>query len=350
LGPGPVLQTTAYSCVFDSDPLHTLQCYVWVNCLIELRAVTPESIFVHHTGIGNVDFMRWLRSRHVNLIDIAADDGHGPSHKRLRQLKTFSGRPFGRLVLMDCGTAWVGDAPLPDDGPIAANRPDFARLPESILTAIFREAGLGGPNWVDAPFTQGPGAKRTDRNYCDAALCILAGDLIPLLFDAWRKWADWCLNRPDVFDAWAEEAEGVALALALRELHRSAVHLPVEWSYPIHALIALLPDVKPQILRYEPRFGPNHRLAPIGVAKPDAAIDDLNRRMTEFFTNHFVPSVVWDVRYRVAPELDTAALPEGDAVASRSVLSPLWERQYLPSGDCGLAREFPGRRILVDQI
>lgn len=307
-----MLQTTTFSCVLDNDPLRTLQCYLWVNCLIERRAVTPENIFVHHTGIENVDFVRWLRSRHVNLIDIAADDGRGPPRKRLRQLETFSGKPFGRVVLMDCGTAWVGDAPLPGDGPIAARRADFACPPESVLTAIFREAGCGGPDWVDTSFPQGPGAARTDRNYCDGALFILAGDLIPLLSAAWRKWADWCLDRPDLLGAWAEEAEAVALALALRELRLSAAHLPVEWSYPIHAPVAPLPNVKPQILRYEPRFGPNQRLAPIGVAKPDAAIDALNQWMTEFFANHLVPSVVWDVRYRVAPELGSGLGSRGD--------------------------------------
>jgi len=297
--------------VLGNDPLRTLQCYVWVNCLIELRAVTPESIFVHHTGIENVDFGRWLRSRHVNLIEIGAGGGRGPPRNRLLQLETFSRRPVGRVVLMDCSTASVGDAPIPGDGPIAAKRADFSRPPESVLTAIFHEAGLGGPDWVDASFPQGPGARRTDCNYFDDALYILAGDLIPLLSAAWRKWADWCLDRPDLFGAWAEEAEAVALALALRELRLSAAHLPIEWSYPIHAPMAHLPNVKPQILRYEPRFGPNHRLAPIGVAKADAAIDDLNRWMTEFFTNHFVPSVVWDVRYRVAPEL-------GSGIGSRS--------------------------------
>ncbi len=104
----------------------------------------------------------------------------------------------------------------------------------------------------------------------------------------------------------------MALALALRELGLSVAHLPVEWSYPIHAPLASLPDIEPQILRYEPRFGPNHRLAPIGVGRPDAAIDALNRRMTEFFANHFVPSVVWDVRYRVAPQLGSGVGSRGD--------------------------------------
>jgi len=176
-----VFQSTAFSCVLDRDPLRTLQCYLWVSCLIELQAITPENMFVHHSTIENVDFVRWLQSRRVNLIDITTNHGRGPPCNRLRQLQTFSERRYGRVVLTDCGTAWVGDAPLPDDGPAAATRADFAHPPEPVLTTIFREAGLGDPDWVDASFPQGPGARRTDRNNCDGAFCIVAGDLVPPL-------------------------------------------------------------------------------------------------------------------------------------------------------------------------
>ena len=70
--------------------------------------------------------------------------------------------------------------------------------------------------------------------------------------------------------------------------------------------------MKPQILRYEPRFGSDLRLASIGVAKPDAAIDSLNQLIAKSFTNHLVSSVLWDVRYRVAPELGSGIGSRGD--------------------------------------
>jgi hypothetical protein len=254
-----VLQTTTFSCVLDNDALRTLLCYLWVNCLIELRAVTLESIFVHHAGIGNVDIMRWLRSRHVNLIDIAADDGHGPSRKRLGQLKTFSGRPFGRLVLMDCGTAWVGDAPLPDDGPIAAKRASVARIGST------------------PPFRNGPAPSRPTAT--TATPCFVSSRASLFRFSSPRG-----ANGPI-----GASRRPSLLALALRDLDVSVALLPAERSYPIHAPSTPLPDIELQILRYEPRFGPNLRLAVICVAKPDAAIDALNQWMTEFFTKSVRP-------------------------------------------------------------
>jgi 2-polyprenyl-3-methyl-5-hydroxy-6-metoxy-1,4-benzoquinol methylase len=316
MGRHPALGSVAFSCVVDKDPLLAAQCFIWLNCLIEIQSVPPAQIFVHHTGIGNADFAIWLKSRRVNLVEITPYDRRNPHCNKLRQLETFARKTFDRVVLMDCDTAWIGDAPLPIRAPIAAKIVDFANPPEAILAAIFREAGLGEPCWAEVSFPQGPGARYTDRNNCNGGLYILAGALIPELAVAWRKWADWCLDRRHLFGGFAMHVDQVSFALALRELGRCVDPLPIEWNYPL-VPGASFPDVVPQIIHFHRQIGPHCKLGRIGVAKPDQAIDALNRHITAFLAAQFVNSVFWDLRYRVAPELGSGVGSRGESLAAK---------------------------------
>ncbi|HZU88582.1 MAG TPA: hypothetical protein VE993_04930, partial [Stellaceae bacterium] len=160
----PALDSVAFSCVLDKDPLLAAQCFIWLNCLLELQRVPPDQIFVHHTGLDNADFAAWLAARQINLVEIRPYDRRSPHCNKLRQLETFARRRFEHVMLMDCDTAWIGDRPLPLRAPAAAKIVDFANPPEAVLATIFRAAGLGEPAWVDVSFPQGPGARRTDRN------------------------------------------------------------------------------------------------------------------------------------------------------------------------------------------
>jgi 2-polyprenyl-3-methyl-5-hydroxy-6-metoxy-1,4-benzoquinol methylase len=313
----PALGAVAFSCVVDRDPLLAAQCFIWLNCLLELQEVPPEQIFVHHTGIANADFATWLASRRINLVPIRPYDRRSPHCNKLRQLETFTHQRFERVVLMDCDTAWIGDRPLPLRAPIAAKIVDLANPPESVLATIFRAAGPGEPEWVAVSFPQGPGFRHTDRNNCNGGLYVLAGDLIPQLDTVWRKWADWCLDRPHLFGASALHVDQVSFALALRELGLRVDPLPIEWNYPLHLPAALLPDVVPQIVHFHRRVGPHFKLVPIGVPNPDRAIDTLNRHIAAFLAAHLVNSVFWDLRYVVAPQLGSGLGSRGDSLAQK---------------------------------
>ncbi|MEA2782285.1 MAG: hypothetical protein QOK29_3829, partial [Rhodospirillaceae bacterium] len=135
------LEPVAFSCVLEQDTFLVAQCFVWLNCLLEIQNVSPRNIFVHHTGIANSDFSEWLESRKINLVQITPYDSRSPHCNKICQLRTFAQSAFERVVLMDCDTAWVGHEPFPSRAQVAAKIVDLANPPEATLSSIFRAAG-----------------------------------------------------------------------------------------------------------------------------------------------------------------------------------------------------------------
>jgi len=302
----------AYSCVLDRDPIFAAQCYIWLNSLLEIQSAPPQNIFIHHTGIANADFAAWLQSRGVNMVEINPYDPRSPHCNKLQQLKTFVGKKFDHVVLMDCDTAWIGDAALPICETVGGKIVDFARPPESVMATIFAEAELGEPDWVPVSIPTGPGEQRTDRNNFNGGVYVLAGSFIPKLDIAWRRWADWCLDHRELFGPYSVHVDQVSFALALRALGISGVSLPIEWNYPIHVTSAHLPDVTPQILHFHHQIGAHFKIKGVGVPKPDQTIERLNQRIEGFLEHHFVNSLFWDLRYKVDPKLGSGVGSRGD--------------------------------------
>ena len=77
----------AYSCVLDQYPVLTAQCYIWLNCLLDIQGVPPERVFVHHTAPGNADFGAWVKSRGVNLVEIKPYDPRSPHCNKIRRAR-----------------------------------------------------------------------------------------------------------------------------------------------------------------------------------------------------------------------------------------------------------------------
>jgi hypothetical protein len=288
----------AFSCVVDRPRYLMAQCFVWVNCLLDIQKIPPKRIFVHVAGIDDPDFLSWLESLGVNVVRVAPFDPRNPYCNTLCQLETFASGEFDQVVLMDCDTAWVGDAPLPRGEPATGKIVDNARPPESVLAGVFRAAGLGEPNWAEVSLPRGDDRRRSDWNNFNGGLYILDGGFVGKLAPAWRAWATWCLDRRDLFAQFLQHpvgyspraAEGivpsdqVSFALALRELRVVGRHLPIEWNYPTYS--PLLPDVTPQILHYSRHFKPPFKLRRTGIPRPDRAIDALNARIEGFLARH----------------------------------------------------------------
>jgi flagellar assembly factor FliW/2-polyprenyl-3-methyl-5-hydroxy-6-metoxy-1,4-benzoquinol methylase len=313
----PAPKSVAYSCVVDQDPTLAAQCFIWVNCLLEIQQVPPENIFVHHPDIANADFAAWLKSRRVNLVKIKPFDARSPHCNKLQQLKTFIKGEFDRVILMDCDTAWVGNAPFPSVGPAAGKIVTNANPPESILARIFHEAGVGEPNWVPVTFQRGPDLQFSDRNNLNGGLYVLAGSLVPQIDAAWRRWADWCLDHRHLFGSYGIHVDQVSFALALRELGIWADLLPNEWNFSIHVPAAELSDLTPQIIHYHRQIGAHFKIKLVGLPKPDQAISALNERIEGFLGRHFVNSVFWDLRYRIDPNLGSGVGSRGDCLVDK---------------------------------
>jgi hypothetical protein len=111
---------------------------------------------------------------------------------------------------------------------------------------------------------------------------ILECAALPNLQPLWRKWALWCLDQGRILGRHVRNADQLGFALALREMGVSVTPLPIEWNYPTHLPSNQLPNVVPRILHYHKAMTPDHRLLETGVAKPDAAIRELNSQLVKF--------------------------------------------------------------------
>ncbi|MHC5018667.1 MAG: FkbM family methyltransferase [Planctomycetota bacterium] len=316
--------TRAFSCFADADPVITAQAYLWVNCLLRVQEVEPSAVFVHVPSRASA-FAEWVRRQGVHVIEAEPFDARNRYCNKLQQLETFCDTPFEQVVLMDCDTAWVGAQPFPEIASVAAKIVDYANPPESVLRAIFAEAGLGEPEWVSATFPQGADRERTDANNCNGGLYVCAGSFIPSLAPRWRHWARWCLDHVDLFGASAPHVDQVGFALAMRELGRRVDPLEVEWNYPLHlADQARLPDVAPQVLHYHRELTP-HLLLKTGGAVPTSvaeAVDAFNERIKSFLADDLVNAVFWDFRYATSPELGSGVGSRGEHLeAKRALLS-----------------------------
>ena len=285
-GARPTRGRIAFSCVLDDAPALSVQCALWLNCLLRLHGIPPSDVFIHAPVGCAADLLPRAAALGVTIVPIVPPDPRNPHCNKIAQLQTFMGGGFDHVVLMDCDTAWVGPMELPR---AAATRTaqamakvvDHPNPPEPAIAALFEAAGLGEPDWVTVSCPPG-GERRTDRNNCNGGLYILDCTILPDLAPRWRKWALWCLDQGEILGRHVRNADQLGFALALREMGQSAASLPIEWNYPTHLQAAELPDVAPRILHYHKAIGPDHRLLETGIAMPDAAIRTLNGQMAAF--------------------------------------------------------------------
>jgi hypothetical protein len=136
----------AFSCVVDDDPVLVVQAFIWLNWMLRVRNVPAANIFVHSTGIKNMEFEHWLRSKNVNVVSIPKFDCASPHCNKIHQLRTFIGSDYDQVVCMDCDTVWVGERVPPVGTPVSATICHYANPPDYVLSEIFSRAGLGSIN------------------------------------------------------------------------------------------------------------------------------------------------------------------------------------------------------------
>jgi SAM-dependent methyltransferase len=349
----PAGHGVAYSCVIDQDPVLIAQCFIWLNCLIEIHAVPCCDIFVHTPDGVAPAFVAWLRQRAVNVVPIQPFDRRNLYCNKICQLETFATGQYAQVILMDCDTAWIGERPLPLGAPASAKIVDLPNPPEAVLRRVFHTSGLGEPDWVELDLAPGPQTPQTDHNNCNGGLYILDGRFVAELGPLWIKWAHWSLDRAELFEQFSAHADQVSFALAMRELGARVAHQPIEWNYPTHLPAALLPDVSPQILHYHRHLTEHCRLLPVGQAGPDRAIAALNQHITEFLAAGFLNDVFWDFRYRFAPDLGSGIGSRGDLLTAKrqllaAALTGFEDRPVLDvgCGDLEVTRALPLRRYI----
>lgn len=288
-----------FSCFVDDDPILKAQAFIWLNCLKRLQKIDPSSIFVHATA-GPSEFLDWLGSENINIIQVDRFDSRNKYCNKIKQLATFCEGTYDQIVFMDCDTAWIGKEKLPLGLPVSARIVDMANPPELVLQAIFIASGLGQPNWWPVSFPRGTGRELSDMNNCNGGLYICAGDFVKELEPRWRFWALWCLDNSHLFKSYHNHADQVSFALATRQLNVRVGHLPMAWNFPTHMpnlLVAEQHDISPQLVHYHRSMTSHLKLKPVGLPSIDFAIDELNRSIAGFISDNLLNSVFSDFRY-----------------------------------------------------
>lgn len=95
------MKSIAFSCIVDRPRYLMAQCFVWVNCLLEIQKVPPESIFVHVTAVADPEFLPLVESLGVNVVRVTSFDLRSPHCNKIWQLKTFADRNFEMPLVME---------------------------------------------------------------------------------------------------------------------------------------------------------------------------------------------------------------------------------------------------------
>lgn len=329
----------AFSCVLDNTAFLRGQAFIWLNCLIHLQRIEPRDVFVHVVEPSGGEFLDWVHDQRVNVVEVERFDRRSPHCNKIQQLKTFQHTAHDRVVLMDCDTAWVGQAGLPAGSPVAACIVNEPNPSERVLLNIFNAARTGAPQWTRVELPRGRGHELTDWNNCNGGLYICDREFTVKLAPLWRFWALWGLDHRDLFEDYAVHVDQVAFALAMRELGAQVVHLPIRWNYPTHLPGGRLPDAAPEIIHFHQQLDGHLKLRPTGAAQVDAAIERLNNAIAGFLRQHLLNSVFWDLRYTVTPELGSGLGSRGASLDEkrrllRGALAGFEEKEVVDVG-CG---------------
>lgn len=345
----------AYSCIVDNSSVMMAQSFIWVTCLLTLRGAAARDVYVHVVDITDRGYLGWLEECGVNVVRREAFDPRNRYCNKLQQLDTFIGSDYASIALMDCDTAWVGNATPHPHGAVAAKIVDVANPNEAVLASVFAAAGLGAPDWTAASFPGGPGVNCTDRNNCNGGLYVVDREFLAALAPAWRQWARWCIDRADLLGSYRIHADQVGFALAMRALGKNVVPLDLAWNYPTHADwnpkrndAHLLPDIAPQILHYHKMLTGHFEIPAIGRAQVDAAIARVNAALRGIFATRLPSSLFWNLRYSVDPALGSGVGSRGDILEQKRALMALVLRGYehkpvldVGCGDLEVARALP---------
>ncbi|HEV2263807.1 MAG TPA: class I SAM-dependent methyltransferase [Stellaceae bacterium] len=345
----------AYSCVVDNNSVMMAQSFIWLTCLTELHGAAARDIYVHVVDITDRGYLDWLEQSGVNVVRRDVFDPRNRYCNKLHQLDTFLATDHAAVVLMDCDTAWVGNA-IPDPyGTVTAKIVDTANPNEAILASVFAAAGVGAPDWVNASFSSGPGAERTDRNNCNGGFYVIDRGFLAALAPAWRQWARWCVDHADLLGPYRIHADQMGFALAMRTLGKNVEPLDLRWNFPTHGdwdpkrtQKHLLSDIAPQVLHYHKTLNAHFEIPPIGLPQVDAAITRVNATLREAFATRLPNSLFWNLRYSADPTLGSGVGSRGDILAQKRALVALALRGYerkpvldVGCGDLELARTLP---------
>ncbi len=225
--------------------------------------------------------------------------------------------PDRLYVLTDSDVAIARDPAAACSGSVfAAKIVDGPNPPLAVFREVFAVAGVDLPAVIDTDLDR---SDRTIAGNFNGGLYVVPGSLLPILAEAWERWARWLLDRTALLGPHTFFVDQVAMAMAIAQERVSTFNLGREWNFPIHVLDLVPADAEPPaVVHYHWRVEPTGLISATGSAAVDGVVATLNEAITSVWQEAFPNKTFWDWRYR-----SNAAL--GSGVGSRG--APLEEKR-----------------------
>lgn len=311
-------KTNLFSCVLDYTPIMAVQSYIWLTNLLEI-GIKPEHIYIHLVSDVPHDFLAYLESKEIQIIQKSTFDTRNKYCNKLVQLETFVNiENFDYVFLMDCDTAVIDLDGLDLTNNIYAKIVDFPNPPLSILQDIF----AGNSLEVSQAETTFPlkGNQLTDWNNCNGGLYIVAKDFLKILAPKWKHYANLCIEQQQLFtDRYSKHADQVGFALAMTSLEQKVTQLGIEWNYPIHVANSI--EVNPKIIHFHTEIDEHLQLkSKKELVVVQNAIALINTRVKNSLKEQLNNSLFWDFRYHICPGLGSGVGSRGETLELKKTL------------------------------
>ena len=240
------------SFVVDGLPRLYYQAELLLFSLSRFARHPREHILVQCTTRVDPAFLAFLDAHgyRYRIIEPFLD---GKYCNKIRQLEAFADQDVDGVFLLDADMFVLEPLAPPEEGVFCGKVVDMPNPPLHVLQGIFAAAGIPPPAVVDTDTDRDD--HRTLANNFNGGFYYVPGHRIATLRDAWKHWANWLFQRPELFESTqqATHTDQVSMAMALSGTGTPSRAIAANFNYPTHAaddLRTYRADLPVSILHY----------------------------------------------------------------------------------------------------
>jgi len=302
------MNSRIYSAVVDPVGPFPWQARQLVWSLTQLAGVSLNQIVLHVVNAdSNPHVLSDLKRLGVEIVPVEPYPGH-PYCNKLQQLQSLGRREFEDVVLLDCDVLVLEKPPLAKGG-VLAKPVDFGNPSIEILTQIFYSAGLT-LTLTTAEIDNTP----TVLGNANGGVYVISREQFDPLSSEWKRWANWCFERSEMFGEKSMHIDQVSFAMAIASLGAPFTALERRYNVPTHVPQPQELDCNPAILHYHRAVDEQQLLLSVqGLPRVNEAIRAVNEKILSERRATLDNAVFWSARYIMHPDL-------GSGVGSRGTI------------------------------
>jgi hypothetical protein len=224
------------SFVVDGNPLYYYQAELLLFSLEHFAKQPKEDILVHCTQKVDSSFIDFLTRNNYSykIIEPFLD---GKYCNKIQQLHSFSEykEQEGGAFFLDTDMFILEPLQVPDSSKFSAKIVDGPNPSLKILQKIFSKASLPIPDAISSDWIIGNN-DTLPVNF-NGGMYYIPFKLIPPIDTAWKKWAAWLFQKPELFELkeLTMHTDQVSMALSVCELGLSYYSLTANYNFPLNS-------------------------------------------------------------------------------------------------------------------